>query len=283
MNSTPNNERRATASARPDASPRSPGLTFLARFRKRRLVAVFTILLLLIAWQIAVSAGTFASYVLPGPLTVLRQFPQLIAHGFARQSLGTDIVVSVFRVAVGFAGAVLIGVPIGLLMGRVELLFDAIDPLLQFGRPIPPLAYIPLLIVWFGIGELPKILLILVGTLPVIIINTILGVRTTPPQRIRVAQCLGATPFQIFSYVIFPSALPAIFTAMKVGIGFAWTYLVAAELVAADSGLGWLVWQAGQQIQVTIIMQGIIIIGLLGYGMELCIRALERTVVRGGG
>jgi len=191
--------------------------------------------------------------------------------------------VSVLRVLVGFVGAVLIGVPIGLLMGRVEFVFNALDPLLQFGRPIPPLAYIPMLIVWFGIGELPKVLLILVGTLPVIIINTILGVRTTLPQRVRVAQCLRATRFQIFLYVIFPSALPAIFTAMKVGIGFAWTYLVAAELLAADSGLGWLVWQAGQQIQVVVIIQGIIIIGILGYAMELGIRALERIVVHGGG
>jgi len=258
-------------------------MPFSTRLQRRHLVAVGTVAVLIAAWQIVVSAGAFAPYVLPGPVDVVKQFPQLLVHGFARKSLGLDIVVSVFRVAVGFAGAVAIGVPVGLLMGRIDVVFNAIDPLLQFGRPIPPLAYIPLLIVWFGIGELPKILLILVGTLPVIIINTILGVRSTPPQRVRVAQCLGATPYQIFSYVIFPSALPAIFTAMKVGIGFAWTYLVAAELVAADSGLGWLVWQAGQQIQVVVIMQGIIIIGILGYAMELSIRALERTVVRGGG
>lgn len=270
------------ANVRPDAVSAPSAKSFLERFRQRQLVGVCTILLLLIAWQSVVSIGVFPPYVLPGPLAVLQQFPHLITRGFARKSLVVDIAVSVFRVGAGFAGAVLIGVPIGLLMGRVELAFNAIDPLLQFGRPIPPLAYIPILIVWFGIGELPKILLILVGTLPVIIINTIHGVRSTPRQRIRVAQCLDATPFQVFCHVIFPSALPAIFTAMKVGIGFAWTYLVAAELVAADSGLGWLVWQAGQQIQVTVIMQGIVIIGILGYSMELCIRALERAVVRGG-
>ena len=268
--------------ADPDVT-RSLWRPFSVRFGQRHLVAIITILVLLGAWQVVVSVGAFPPYVLPGPLLVAEQFPTLIMHGFARQPLATDIAVSVFRVGVGFAGAVAIGVPLGLLMGRNELIFNAIDPLLQFGRPIPPLAYIPLLIVWFGIGELPKILLILVGTVPVIIINTIYGVRSTPPQRIRVAQCFGARPFQIFWYVVFPSALPAIFTAMKVGIGFAWTYLVAAELVAADSGLGWLVWQAGQQIQVTIIMEGIVIIGILGYGMELCIRALERAVIRGGG
>ncbi|MBV9228167.1 MAG: ABC transporter permease subunit, partial [Chloroflexi bacterium] len=140
-------------------------------------------------------------------------------------------------------------------------------------------AYIPLLVVWLGIEELTKVVLILIGTLPVILINTVSGVRGTPIQRIRVAQSLGATRFQLLRYTILPSALPEIFTGMRVGIGLAWSCLVAAELIAADVGLGWLVQNAGQQLQVGMIFVGIIAIGLLGYGMELIIRAFERLAV----
>jgi ABC-type nitrate/sulfonate/bicarbonate transport system permease component len=133
--------------------------------------------------------------------------------------------------------------------------------------------------VWFGIGELPKVLLILVGTVPVIIIGTISGVKGTPALRLSVARTLGASETQIFRYVILPSALPEIFTAMRVGIGVAWTCLVAAELIAADQGLGWLVQYAGQALQVAIVIVGIVVIGILGYGMELLIRLVERRAV----
>ena len=164
-------------------------------------------------------------------------------------------------------------------MARSKILFRVIDPFLQFIRPVPPLAYIPLLIVWFGIGELPKILLILLGTLPVIIIGTISGARGTPPLRLAVARMLGATESQIFRHVILPSALPEIFTASRVGIGVAWTCLVAAELIAADRGLGWLVQYAGEALQVSVVVAGIIMIGVLGYAMELIIRRVERKLV----
>ncbi|MGH8821261.1 MAG: ABC transporter permease, partial [Rhodoferax sp.] len=180
---------------------------------------------------------------------------------------------------IGFVGAIVIGVPIGLMMSRNKFIFDIIDPLLQFVRPVPPLAYIPLLVVWFGIGELPKIILILVGTIPVIIIGTMSGVKSTPPLRISVARTLGASNAQIFRRVVLPSAMPEIFTAMRVGIGVAWTCLVATELIAASSGLGWLVQFAGQALQVSIVIVGIVIIGLIGYGMELVIRKIESAVV----
>jgi NitT/TauT family transport system permease protein/taurine transport system permease protein len=164
-------------------------------------------------------------------------------------------------------------------MARNETIFQIIDPVLQFIRPVPPLSYIPLLVLWLGINEAPKIVLILIGTLPVIIINTISGVRSTPLQRIRVAECLGAKRWQIFFYTVLPSALPEILTGMRVGIGVAWSCLVAAELIAADAGLGWLVQYAGQQLQVGFIFVGIIAIGVLGYVMELIIRGLERLAV----
>ena len=230
-------------------------------------------------WQLLASAGIISPFALPAPASVFNAFVMLFGQGYGGHQAGEDIAASCWRIAAGFAGAVVLGVPIGLLMARSKILYRIIDPFLQFIRPVPPLAYIPLLIVWFGIGELPKILLILLGTIPVIIIGTISGVRATPPLRLAVARMLGATEGQIFRHVILPSALPEIFTAARVGIGVAWTCLVAAELIAADRGLGWLVQYAGQALQVSVVIAGIIMIGVLGYAMELIIRLAERKFV----
>jgi NitT/TauT family transport system permease protein/taurine transport system permease protein len=209
----------------------------------------------------------------------LQNLQTLVTVGLAQQTLFDDVWISIARVGVGFLAAVVIGVPVGILMGWNDVIFEIIDPFIQFIRPVPPLAYIPLLVVWLGIGEVPKVVLILIGTLPVILISTVSGVRSTPIQRIRVAQCLGANQFQLFFYTVLPSALPEIFTGMRVGIGVAWSCLVAAELIAASAGLGWLVEYAGQNLQVGVIFVGIIVIGLSGYLMELIIRAVERVAV----
>ncbi|MGG1943796.1 ABC transporter permease [Trinickia sp. NRRL B-1857] len=232
-----------------------------------------------VIWQAVSMAGFFPPFALPSPVEVWQAFVQIVRNGYGGQSLLDDILISCFRIVIGFVGAVLIGVPIGLLMSRNKIVFDIIDPLLQFVRPVPPLAYIPLLVVWFGIGELPKAILILVGTIPVIIIGTMSGVKSTPPLRIAVARTLGATNAQIFRRIVLPSAMPEIFTAMRVGIGVAWTCLVAAELIAASSGLGWLVQFAGQALQVAVVILGIVIIGVIGYAMELVIRKLENWIV----
>jgi len=243
------------------------------------LVPVITLAITIIAWQFTTAFQLISPIALPTPLSVWQTLITLLTIGFAGQTIFTDMGVSALRIAVGFVAAVIIGVPVGIVMGRSQVVFRVIDPFLQFIRPVPPLAYIPLLVVWFGIGELPKIVLILIGTLPVVIISTVSGVRGTPIQRIRVAQCLGATPLQLFWYTILPSALPEIFTGMRIGIGIAWSCLVAAEFIAADAGLGYLVQYAGNQLQVGIIFVGIIMIGVLGYAMELVIRGLERIAV----
>ena len=233
----------------------------------------------LVVWQVISVLHIFPPIALPSPVAVWKAFIGLLERGYGGHTLLDDVWVSSIRITIGFLGAVVIGVPIGLIMARVDFVFRVIDPILQFVRPVPPLAYIPLLVVWFGIGELPKILLILTGTIPVIIIGTISGVKATPKLRLSVARTLGASPAQIFRYVILPSALPEIFTAARVGIGVAWTCLVAAELIAADVGLGWLVQYAGQALQVAVVIAGIIVIGILGYAMELVIRLIEVRVV----
>ena len=245
----------------------------------KRGIPFLVALALLVLWEALALLHVFPEMLLPSPITVLREVPQLFTVGYGGQTLLTDIWVSTVRIAAGFLVAVAIGVPLGILMASSEIAFRMIDPLLQFVRPVPPLALVPLLVTWFGIGEVSKGLVIMLGTIPVVVLNTIAGVHGTPRQRIRVAQCLGATSSQILRHVILPSALPEILTGMRVGIGVGWTCLVAAELIAATAGLGWLVQEAGQQLQVGIIFIAILAIGLIGYAMDLAIRLLEHALV----
>lgn len=240
---------------------------------------VAVLLVALLVWTLLSVAQVFPVVALPTPLSVWDSFTLVLTKGYLNKTLGQDVFYSMLRVTVGFTGAVLLGVPIGLLMAGSKLVDRIIDPFLQLGRPVPPLAYIPLFVVWFGLGELPKILLILVGTIPIIIISTMGGVRNIPPQRHEVARCLGATRSQLFLRVTLRSTLPEVLTGMKVAIGIAWGTLVAAELIAADVGLGWLVEQAANQLQTGIVIAGIIVIGILGYLMEMGIRLLERVLV----
>lgn len=230
-------------------------------------------------WWLLSALRAFPTFALPSPADVYHAFVTTTTTGYLSVTLQQDLLSSVLRVLVAFAGAVVAGTVVGVFMAENKLVFGLVDPFLQFLRPIPPLAFIPLFVVWFGIGELPKVLLILVSTLPVIIINTISGVRGTQRQRIEVAQCLGSTRGEILWRVVLPSALPEIFTGMKVGVGIAWSTLVAAELIAAQRGLGWLVEQAGQELQTAIVVVGIIVIGIVGYLMELAIRSLEAVMV----
>lgn len=262
------------------ARVRSPRMILRGDSKWTRRASYAAVLLsAVVIWQIITWLQVFPAVALPGPRDVYDAFISTATNGYLGKTLQEDVLASMFRVTVGFAGAVLLGVPIALLMSESRAVFRIIDPFMQLGRPVPPLAYIPLFVVWFGLGELPKVLLILVGTLPIIIISTLGGIASMPPQRLEVARSLGASRRQIFLKVTLRSALPEIFTGMKVGIGVAWGTLVAAELIAANEGLGWLVEQASNQLQTGIVIGGIIIIGALGYLMEVAIRLLEKVVV----
>lgn len=229
-------------------------------------------------WWGVTALHLFPPTSLPSPGSVVHDFIVVATVGYSGEPLLTSTLYSLGRIATGFIAAVAVGVPIGFWMASTEWVFLAIDPLLQFLRPIPPLAYIPVMIVWFGIGETSKVVLIFFCTIPIIIISAMSGVKSVQETRVRVAQCLGANKRQLFRYVIFPSALPEIFTGMRVGIGIAWTCLVAAEMIAASKGLGWMIESAGNELQIGVVFVGIVMIGLLGYGMELIIRSVEHRV-----
>lgn len=234
---------------------------------------------IIIIWAVVAALGIFPASYVPSPLRVAQDVGILTTQGFAGVSLLTDILASMGRISAGFAAAIVVGIPIGFWMATSEVVFAAIDPILQFLRPIPPLAYIPIMVIWFGIGEASKIILIFFCTIPIIIISAMSGVRGTQETRLRVAQCFGASRWQVFRYVILPSALPEIFTGMRVGVGVAWTCLVAAEMIASQSGLGAMIHTAGNEIRTGVVFVGIVFIGLIGYAMELVIRLIERRVI----
>ncbi len=255
----------------------------LMRFQDRKMYRAYvpwTVAAVVISlWWFVTAMQWVSATALPSPQAVMRDFISVTVVGYAGVPLLESLVYSVGRVLVGFVMAILIGVPIGFLVASNEWIFLSIDPLLQFLRPIPPLAYIPVLVVWFGIGEVSKVLLIFFCSIPIIIISTMSGVKMVQETRMRVAQCLGASKRQIFRYVVLPSALPEIFTGMRVGIGISWTCLVAAEMIAASKGLGWMIEAAGSELQMGVVFVGIVVIGFLGYGMELMIRSAEHRLI----
>jgi NitT/TauT family transport system permease protein/taurine transport system permease protein len=258
----------------PDSSSRG-----LGRSARRVIRTVVVIGSVLVAWEVLARLSLVSQVFFPPPSAIWEALFDILRTGFYGSTLLENLLDSVGRVAVGFVAAVVIGIPLGLAMARSDTIYDIVDPILEFIRPVPPLAYIPLLVVWFGIGELPKVILIAVGTLPMVVFSAVAGVRSTPIQRVSVARCFGASEWQVFWHVYLQSSLPEIFTGLRVGVGIAWSSLVAAELIAAQAGLGWMIEIAGRELQVAYIFIGIVLIGALGYLMDLCVRAIEHFVV----
>ncbi len=186
---------------------------------------------------------------------------------------------SLSRIGLGLGFAVLTAVPVGIAIGSNRIARGILDPLIEFYRPIPPLAYLPLIVIWCGIGELSKVLLIYLAIFAPIAIATATGVRTVDPAKLRAAQSLGATRAQLIRHVILPSALPDILTGVRIGLGVGWSTLVAAELIAATSGLGFMVQSAAQFLVTDVVVLGILVIALIAFALEMGLRALQRKLV----
>ena len=153
-----------------------------------------------------------------------------------------------------------------------------IDGLIELYRPIPPLAYLPLMVIWFGIGETSKILLIYLAIFAPVTLSTLAGVRNTQQVRLRAARSLGANRWQLLRWVILPGALPEILTGLRIGLGVGWSTLVAAELIAATRGLGFMVQSAGEFLATDVVLAGIAVIAFIAFSLELGLRALQRRL-----
>jgi len=200
-------------------------------------------------------------------------------EGFSEHPLHEHALWSLYRVFSSFLLAVVTAVPIGIAMGMSRIARGVFDPPIEFYRPIPPLAYLPLTIIWFGIGDVSKIILIYLACFAPIAISARAGVRSVSIEQIHAAYSMGATRQQVIWQVVVKGALPEILTGMRVAIAFGWTTLVAAEMVAAKAGLGVMVLNAARFLATDIVFLGIIVIGLIAFAFDLLMRAIERALV----
>lgn len=255
-----------------------------ARPRRKREPSLFVIsslsvLSVLLAWFAATASGLIEPLFLPSPQAVARRGWQLLTIGYMDATLWQHLAASLERIGLALLCAVLTAIPLGIAIGRNRIARGIFDPLIEFYRPIPPLAYLPLIVIWCGIGELSKVLLIYLAIFAPIAIATATGVRNVDPVKLRAAQSLGATPAQLVRHVILPGALPEILTGVRIGLGVGWSTLVAAELIAATSGLGFMVQSAAQFLVTDVVVLGILVIALIAFSLELGLRALQRKLV----
>ncbi|CAI1100098.1 taurine ABC transporter permease TauC [Serratia fonticola] len=238
-----------------------------------------TLLVLLAVWWAVTVLQLISPLFLPAPQQVLHQLVVIASpQGFMDATLWQHLAASLGRILVALLAAVVIGVPVGIAMGLSETVRGLLDPLIEIYRPVPPLAYLPLMVIWFGIGETSKILLIYLAIFAPVTLSTVAGVRSVAQVRIRAAQALGANRWQLLRFVVLPSALPEILTGIRIGLGVGWSTLVAAELIAATRGLGFMVQSAGEFLATDVVIAGISVIAIIAFGLELGLRALQRRL-----
>lgn len=242
-------------------------------------ISSLTVAFLLWAWWAVTYFGLIEPLFLPSPQAVIERGWLVLNQGYMGSSLWQHLAASLQRIGLGLLAAVLTAIPLGIAIGRYRIARGIFDPLIEFYRPIPPLAYLPLIVIWCGIGELSKVLLIFLAIFAPIAISTATGVRNVDPSKIRAAQSLGASQAQLIRYVILPSALPEILTGIRIGLGVGWSTLVAAELIAATSGLGFMVQSAAQFLVTDVVILGILLIALIAFALEMGLRALQRKLV----
>jgi ABC-type nitrate/sulfonate/bicarbonate transport system permease component len=251
----------------------------LARI-ERRFGGLLSIPILFLVWEL------LARLVLPqlGPqIAILVPAPSLVLYAAYKAALSGDLFMHIWastqRVLIAWGSVCVIAIPLGIAMGWWPRVNRYINPIVELLRPIPPLAWIPISILWFGIGITQNIFIIMIGVFFPVLLNTIHGVRSIDPVLIRAARNFGASPLKMLSRVVLLGAMPNIFTGMRIGLGVAWMVLVAAELVAAVSGLGFMIMDARNFLQTDVIFMGMIAIGVMGILMEIILRMVERRVL----
>jgi taurine transport system permease protein len=216
---------------------------------------------------------------LPPPEAVVARVAEIAATGYQNFTLWEHLGWSLFRVIAGFVLGALVGIPLGYAMGLSDWFRGWFDPIVEFMRPVPPLALIPLVIIWAGIGEAGKIILLFLAALWIMTIAARAGVSGVAISKVHAAYSLGASKWQILRHVIVPNSLPEIFTGARVAMGVCWGTVVAAELVAAEKGAGMMIMVASRFQLTDVVIMGIILIGIIGYGIDILMRMAEKWLV----
>jgi len=242
------------------------------RAASRVLPYVLAAAVIVVVWQIVVLVTHPSEAVLPPPFDVASEFARLCADG----TLGRDALISVARVTSAWILSALIAIPLGLLMGTSRRLEAVVDPFVELLRPISPLAWIPLAILWLGIGEAGKIMVVFVGTFFPLLLNTVAGVKHVDPTLLDAGAVFGCTTrAELFRRVLLPAALPGIVTGLRIAFGTGWAAIIAAELVAARSGLGYLIANGMDVLRADEVLVGMIAIGILGVLFDAFFRFLH--------
>jgi taurine transport system permease protein len=242
-------------------------------------ISVITVGALFVLWFLITNLGLIKPLFLPSPQAVWQQFHEYLTGTANDKPLWQHFVASMGRVFLAFLLACLTAIPVGIAMGMSRVARGIFDPPIEFYRPLPPLAYLPLIIIWFGIDEMPKVLLIYLACFAPLALAARSGMKSAAQEQINAAYSMGASYSQVIWHVILPSALPEILVGMRIAIGFGWTTLVAAEMVAANVGLGQMVLNASNFLRTDIVIMGIIVIGVVAYLFDMLMRWVERKLV----
>jgi NitT/TauT family transport system permease protein len=234
----------------------------------RRAGPFLVVALFIGAWWL----GANGSPIFPTPVQVAKALAELVREG----TLIRHVASSLYRVSMGYGLALLLGIPVGSLMGWYPGIYRALNPIIQLLRPISPIAWIPLAILWFGVDDSSPIFLIFLSSFFPLVVSTTSGVHLVERQYIRAAQNFGLSGLALYRRVIFPGALPQIITGMRVGLGIAWLVVVAAEMVAINSGLGYLIIDSRNAgTRYDLVVAGMVIIGVIGFGLDIVMRRME--------
>ncbi len=263
----------------PSSGPDTRGAIERRWSRQERMVRWASVLGIIGIWWLATSSGVVETRYLPSPADLVRHTWLLFTDGYRGTSLAIHLVASMRRTAIGFGLAVALGIPIGLAMGRYRILAAMFGPVLAFLRPIPPIAFIPLAVLYLGLGESAKIVLIFLAAFMFVVLNAEAGVRSVPAILIRAGETLGYSPRRLFTHIILPGSLPSVMSGVRVAAAVSWALVVAAELVAGQKGLGYMVASAGNFFDIRSVFVGILFIGVIGYLLDAGARTLERRLL----
>lgn len=226
-------------------------------------------------WFIITNRGYVSSLFFPSPQSVGAAFTNILINGYKGTPLINHIGASMWRLFIAFAMALGLAVPLGLASGYFKPVRAILDPFIEFYRPLPPLAYYTLIVIWLGIEDASKIALLFLAGFAPLYIAMVAGVKRVPRDRVNAALSLGASQWQVFTQVVFPSCLPELFTGLRTALGFMYTTLVAAEIVAATSGIAWMVLDASKFLRSDIIFVGIFIMGAIAILLDSGLRWLQ--------
>ncbi len=248
-------------------------------WRIESLITISTFLLIGFTWYVITKLEIVSSLIVPSPITVLHGFQEVLSTGYKGISLSVHIFDSMKRLLAGFILAAILGVLLGLASGYSSKIRAVFDPIVEFYQSLPPLAYYTVLIIWFGIGDFSKVVLLFLAAFAPMFISSMAGVKNVKTEYIQGAYNLGANKWQTFYYIILPASLPFIFTGLRTSMVASYGTLVAAEMVAGVSGLGWMVIDASRFLRSDIIFMGLIVMGVISIVLDRALRFAEVKAV----